>query len=388
MSRRKNLKSGGFTLVELLVVIAIIGVLVALLLPAIQAAREAARRTQCTNQVKQMMTAMLNHESALNAFPSGGITPWPNIQDYVTGNGAGGRPYGPEKQGLGWAYQILPYIEGTSLQGITNQTALDETVMDMVNCPSRRGPTRYTDPVNPEPGPYLMDYAAAVPYPSDGYMNLSPDKLAALKAAGRDAPWYTWKAGNVNDTAGCAEEAFWGGKGNSKPVHEESVVPVDQLEALNTGAIPIWYGYWGVIVRSNLCASTRCPQATKERGGITGYYTRISFSQIEDGSSNTLVVGEKRLAPSEYDIGTWHDDRGWTGGWDPDILRSTICEIGPDEESGDDQAGFRFGSAHTSGMNAGFADGSVHFLNYDLDARTFNSFGNRSDGSTVNLGAL
>ncbi|MCA9147637.1 MAG: DUF1559 domain-containing protein, partial [Planctomycetales bacterium] len=119
MSRRENLRSRGFTLVELLVVIAIIGVLVALLLPAIQAAREAARRTQCTNQVKQMMTAMLNHESAKQAFPSGGIIPWPNIQDYLTG--PNGRPYGPEKQGLGWAYQILPYIEADNVLNISNQ---------------------------------------------------------------------------------------------------------------------------------------------------------------------------------------------------------------------------------------------------------------------------
>jgi prepilin-type N-terminal cleavage/methylation domain-containing protein len=67
----------GFTLVELLVVIAIIGILVALLLPAIQAAREAARRTQCVNQLRQMIVAMQNHVSALQIFPTGGIEPWP-----------------------------------------------------------------------------------------------------------------------------------------------------------------------------------------------------------------------------------------------------------------------------------------------------------------------
>src|SRR5690554_5602753 len=100
MRHNKPRATSGFTLVELLVVIAIIGVLVALLLPAIQAAREAARRSQCTNQVKQLMTAMLNHESARKVFPSGGIIPWPYLEDYL--NGPNGAPYGPEKQGLGW----------------------------------------------------------------------------------------------------------------------------------------------------------------------------------------------------------------------------------------------------------------------------------------------
>jgi prepilin-type N-terminal cleavage/methylation domain-containing protein len=108
----------GFTLVELLVVIAIIGVLVALLLPAVQAAREAARRSQCMNQVKQIMLSMHNHESALRAFPSGGIHPWPRIEDYL--NGPGGAPYGPDKQGLTWGFQILPYLEGQAVHNIRN----------------------------------------------------------------------------------------------------------------------------------------------------------------------------------------------------------------------------------------------------------------------------
>ena len=81
--------SSGFTLVELLVVIAIIGVLVALLLPAVQAAREAARRSQCVNNVKQMMLGMQNHESAKKAFPSGGVAPWPYIEDFLSDSKVG-----------------------------------------------------------------------------------------------------------------------------------------------------------------------------------------------------------------------------------------------------------------------------------------------------------
>ena len=84
----------GFTLVELLVVIAIIGILVALLLPAIQAAREAARRTQCSNNLKQFGLAVLNHESAQRCYPTGGVAPWPKIENYSSG----GRPLAPKNK--------------------------------------------------------------------------------------------------------------------------------------------------------------------------------------------------------------------------------------------------------------------------------------------------
>ena len=107
----------GFTLVELLVVIAIIGVLVALLLPAIQAAREAARRTQCLNNVRQMGIAVQNHIDLQKVFPTAGNVPNPNIADYQSGTTTNpGRPNGPNTQGLGAFYQILPYLEQNAAQ--------------------------------------------------------------------------------------------------------------------------------------------------------------------------------------------------------------------------------------------------------------------------------
>src|SRR5262245_7294954 len=161
-SRKSRFQRCGFTLVELLVVIAIIGILVALLLPAIQAAREAARRTECTNHVKQMMLAMHNLESAKKCFPSGGIAPYVAIENYLTDSSPTksnpqGQPLGPEKQGLSWAYQILPYLEESATYNLKRADTLNAIIINAYHCPSKRGPTRSIF------GAELMDYAAAVP---------------------------------------------------------------------------------------------------------------------------------------------------------------------------------------------------------------------------------
>jgi prepilin-type N-terminal cleavage/methylation domain-containing protein len=113
-----------FTLVELLVVIAIIGVLVALLLPAIQAAREAARRTQCTNNLKQLALSCANFESANTYFPPGGTT-CVDIQDKFTPGLSSkstylvlGTQHGCECYGPNWAVQVFGYIEQGSLSNL------------------------------------------------------------------------------------------------------------------------------------------------------------------------------------------------------------------------------------------------------------------------------
>src|SRR5438067_9724665 len=96
LSRRRSVRRLAFTLVELLVVIAIIGVLVALLLPAVQAAREAARRTQCTNHLKQLGVALHNFEGAKKSLPAG--------SGYTRVEPKGN-----------WVVAILPYMEETSI---------------------------------------------------------------------------------------------------------------------------------------------------------------------------------------------------------------------------------------------------------------------------------
>ncbi|MEA1951326.1 MAG: DUF1559 domain-containing protein [Planctomycetota bacterium] len=126
----RNLKSAGFTLVELLVVIAIIGILIALLLPAVQAAREAARRMQCTNNLKQIGLAMLNFESTNGRFPAGTMG-WNSAANSWLGHTA--------------LFQILPFVEQGVAHGEFNldirwielpNSALSAAQMPAYQCPS------------------------------------------------------------------------------------------------------------------------------------------------------------------------------------------------------------------------------------------------------------
>src|SRR5262245_14329123 len=125
----------GFTLVELLVVIAIIGVLVAILLPAIQAAREAARRTQCVNNVKQLALVLQNHHDTKKTFPASAT--WPSgkviVSDMQTNMGAN------------WLVHVLPYMEQSNVLDLydkkramqhPNNQRFRSTRIDVLLCPS------------------------------------------------------------------------------------------------------------------------------------------------------------------------------------------------------------------------------------------------------------
>lgn len=309
----------GFTLVELLVVIAIIGILIMLLLPAVQAAREAARRMQCSNNLKQMGLAVHNLENALKIYPTGGVFPWPDINCYAQS----GRPYGPEKQGLSWAYQILPYIEGGNIHSITTQSQLEAISVNLYFCPSRRAPAKQATR-------FLMDYASATP-----------------------APEGTW-----NNT-----DSFW------------------QPQSTGTWAVPPNVTWKGLIVRTDWQQGSPC-----QSGASVGSTSPIGPGEVKDGLTNTLLISEKRLKPQNYKSGDWHDDRGWTDGWDPDVVRSTGFKPEPDQNVSSD-VGYQFGSAH-SNLNCVFGDGSVRPLNYSIDQILFNRLGDRMDGQVIDMSKL
>lgn len=391
----------GFTLVELLVVIAIIGVLVALLLPAIQAAREAARRTQCVNQVRQMGIALQNHVDAQKVFPTGGNNPNPQVEDYMTGGTNNpGAPNGANKQGLGAFYQLLPYLEQQAVKNVKNTDTLKGTIVGLYNCPSRR------PPVISAGGAQLTDYATAQPA---GLSLRDATDNSQYCGSTAYAPLSAWPY--VGTSYSRAIKSYWCG---SSP-----------LTAGSWGTDPAIHAvYGGVIVRTpyrvtGCSAGVTCTQATPAlpaKGEIVpGFPVAVKPAGVSDGLSNTFVISEKVVrsdlyegqAPPPPDDSTAQvsDDRGWSDGWDPDSVRFTGVPPISDGDTGvcwSSNAGFRrtcignggdspvlfFGSAHPGGVNAVYADASAHFISFDVDYIIFNALATRDGAETVDTANL
>jgi prepilin-type N-terminal cleavage/methylation domain-containing protein/prepilin-type processing-associated H-X9-DG protein len=345
----------GFTLVELLVVIAIIATLIGLLLPAVQSARETARRTKCTNQVRQMMLGMHGIVSSYGYFPTGGVYPWPDIEDFASG----GKAFGPSKQGLSWAFQILPYLEEGAVHNLTTTSQITSSPVASYFCPTRRPPTRSTY----EPTfAWLMDYASLNPIQSRGQLgDATFNSLMSTVQASNGACAKTW--------------GVWGTRDGSNGMDPR---PASALGTKYTG-------FWGVIIRSSHKIE-RGSRGTKPSVDL-GYGGLMKPAKITDGTSKTSVIAEKRLRPSSYTESEWYDDRGWSDGWDPDTVRSTACWPAKDNDiylmpngAEVDVAGHVAGSAHPSGFTIGFADGSVRTMEFEVDLELFNSLAHRSDG--------
>jgi prepilin-type N-terminal cleavage/methylation domain-containing protein/prepilin-type processing-associated H-X9-DG protein len=365
-----------FTLVELLVVIAIIGILVALLLPAIQAAREAARRTQCKNNLKNIGLAVHNFYDSYKQFPTGGTNPSAQIQDFLTDSETQtnpalrkGKPNGPMKQGLTWSYQILPYMEEGAISNFTQQQNFDDVLVSIYSCPSRRAPTI---------GPYgfqLVDYSGATAGPARSEIDSATfDKYLT------DVKLPKPPSGTLGAVFGCCPVAAC--LGFIKP----NLVGI--LAAQGKPA-----QYRGVIQRTDWDIDANPRQNN-------GFTAKITFAKIPDGSSKTVVIGEKFVPPALYEVAgndprRSGDDKGWGGGWDCDGMRSAMFPLRQDNQGefpADPAAGsgncendydFPFGSAHSGGINVMYADGSVGFVSYEIDQENFNRMAHRFDGESI-----
>ncbi len=377
MSHRALRVRRAFTLVELLVVIAIIGVLVALLLPAVQAAREAARRAQCMNHLKQIGLALENHVSALGVYPTAGNSPNPDLANYTTGSRTSpGRPNGPAKQGLGWPYQILSFLEQNAIKEISTQLQLQQASIPGYFCPSRRNAEKVTGVGGLTT---LMDYAAAHPMT---YRWISVSQPPTEKHdITKTVPFQG--AASYNEIY----RAYWCGS-NGQPF----------ANAVSDG----------VIVRTPWKLTAPATAAAPAKGEVvSGMSAPVKPGKISDGASNTLLVSEKIVRADLYagnitEVGgaSWSDDRGWSDGFDPDTIRSTgiqpvsdsdgLCFTAATDQfcTGNGAEVFFFGSAHSTGVNSVFADGSVHLISYDVDGILFNALGTRNGEETVDLSQL
>jgi prepilin-type processing-associated H-X9-DG protein len=140
--------------------------------------------------------------------------------------------------------------------------------------------------------------------------------------------------------------------------------------------------YNGVLVRTDWNIWVTPPAVPS----FSGSSKPCRVGEIKDGLSNTFVIGEKRLQPNQYQSGAWHDDRGWSDGYDPDTVRYTGTTFAPDTNTG--VSGYEFGGPHAGAMNAVWADGSVRPIGYSIDPQVFNDIADRRDGNVVNAAKI
>ncbi|TWT78491.1 hypothetical protein Pla123a_12830 [Posidoniimonas polymericola] len=335
-NRCKNSRTA-FTLVELLVVIAIIGVLIALLLPAVQAAREAARRTQCKNNLKQLSLGCLNHESTHGFLPTSGFG-WRWQPDPDKG-------YGKDQRG-GWPYGLLAYVEEQGLRDVASGISgaadkesqmlrLVQTPIEMFVCPSRREAQLY---------PILRNNFLA--------FNLRNCRVGDCFVARSD---YAGNAGNINPT----------GQGGPE----------------NPAAVNSFAGW-----------------ITKTQNGAMYQRSTVRLAKITDGTSKTALIGEKYMDPAQYlDGSDPADDQNIFVGHDQDNLRYTGWKPTSSNASvawtpSQDGSGFNtengndippFGAPHAGTMNMAFCDGSIRSVEYGVDEEVFYKFGGRDDDTDL-----
>lgn len=309
----KLLKSGGartppagFTLIELLVVIAIIAVLIGLLLPAVQMVREAANRMSCQNNLKQICLAFHNHHETLGTFPGGGQRLLPPLYR----NGV--PPVGQQQRG-GWAFQVLPYMEGDNVwRGGQSGTDQERMVLAVgathkfYFCPTRRAPQ-------------------TILFRNSGYLgSFGTPALSEVRTALCD-----YAASNSD----------------------------------GTGVIP-----------------KPTPQA---------YGRPIRVADITDGTSATLFVSEKEVYLPRLGQEQPDENEGYSVGFNHDTVRQTSVPPRHDRQAtasrGSEFQG-RFGASHPGRFNAGFGDGSVRGLAYDISVEVFNRLGRINDGEIVSAG--
>jgi prepilin-type N-terminal cleavage/methylation domain-containing protein len=352
-SRRIPGQPSAFTLVELLVVIAIIGVLVALLLPAVQAAREAARRSQCNNNMKQFGLAIQNYVDVRKQLPSGAH--WNDVRFPPTDCDNSSNCKGPQccivTRGTIHMF-LMPYME-------------------LQNLYSRYDFTRPTDEqLMPDGTPIGAQHVEVFVCPSDEHpetvtdkwgAKLSEDKLAQYKMSNYAAsrgPTKQVPGGSCN----CSNWSLWNNQFDIS--HPNLVTPYP-----DTGS------------------------SLSELTNFAGPFTRLAYNvklaEVVDGLSNTIFMGEVRPGCSK------HTAEGWGWSHSGNGLLSTLVPINFDScskevtarcgcwDNWSSETGFK--SAHPGGAYFVMGDASVQFVSETIDPFVYNVLGGKADGEVASL---
>jgi len=315
-----NRTSRGFTLVELLVVIAIIGILVALLLPAVQAAREAARRTQCTNNLKQIGLAAHNFHDTFKRFPPGGL-----VGQTPTGVTPGGKPP-PYQQSVGVLVYLLPFME---MSNVSNRIVINTKVDDAVGAPGVPGNTV----------PYWADGTTWSIANSSLPMFECPSATPLGNSIGVIALLYPY--GDAGSGLGTLGGEYFPNNGGGSGLGRTNYLGV----AGGLGAIPGngWDPYRGVFWNRS----------------------KVYMSQIIDGTSNTLLFGE---AAGHYNPST--GDLEFSYDWIGSGIMPSAWGVGPDG-NGKWPGWYQFSSMHSATIQFTLADASVRGVTRDTNYSTF-----------------
>jgi type II secretory pathway pseudopilin PulG len=315
-------------LVELLVVIAIIGVLVALLLPAVQAARESARRMQCVNNIKQSALAIHNYHDARGAFPVGCVLDAPCCS--------------VNKTYTGWTIEILPYMENVALRNLYDPTIsvgadtpvakqFRESALPLYNCPSDSELELFQPDSGPEAG-----------------WGSNPDRVWMMSS-------YRGNAGRSN------------GRATWYLAEDVDDVPFEWRGPLHYGALKgreAWF-----------------------RNASSPLLQPESMKNITDGTTHTLLIGEQTNLVQGRRTFWAHTFGNYVLSQTTDQKRTLLNDYNQcRNQSGSGgaracMAGWH--SNHPGGMNIGRVDGSCDFLNLDLDMEIFAAMGSIAGAELV-----